>query len=537
MQFIYANIQYLIFFGFVALNIKRTLVLSHFFQQEEYDNTRFLKLIFHKLRYIDRKFTLVTILVFASTIWFKQDLIFAIIYLCFILYIAFNQFNPLRNGKKPLVITKRLRLIMIVCLVINIVAGLALISQFQLNLHYLFYILLIQALPICLVIANFILTPVEKLVQKQFYNEAKSILSKFNPKVIAITGSYGKTSTKYILNHILASNVKTLATPGSVNTVMGIVRIIREQLKPEHKYFIVEMGAYGIGSIDRLCRLVSPLHGIITAIGVAHLERYKKTENVAKAKFELSNYVANSNGFLVLNNDQIKASYIEQYNQVDTANSACVSKEEGLNYQIVNAINTVDGVKFELKYNNSLYKVFAPIYGLIQIENIALAFVMALKIGLKSDAIIASLSKLPQIKHRLEVKKQANHIIIDDAYNSNPDGFKAALDVVDMFGAANKDARKIIVTPGMVEMGDDHYIEHKNLGKMIAEKCDILVVILPERIQSLIENFKINSKGKILMQFDDFKSAKAWLDQNSQSNDIILFENDLPDIYESKIAF
>ena len=173
----------------------------------------------------------------------------------------------------------------------------------------------------------------------------------------------------------------------------------------------------------------------------------------------------------------------------------------------------------------------------MQIENIALAFVLALKIGLKPDTIIASLAKLPQIKHRLEVKKQADNIIIDDAYNSNPDGFKAAIDVVEMFGKDNKNARKIVVTPGMVEMGADHDKEHSKLGKIIAEKCDILIAILPERIESLVASFTKHAPDKTLMKFQDFKSAKFWLDNNVQPKDIILFENDLPDIYESKIRF
>ena len=537
MEYILANIQFVIFVFFILFKIRRTLVLSHFFQQEEYDNKRFLKLVFDKLRYVDRKFTLGTILIFIFGIWQSDFTILAIPYIGFLALLTYKQFNPLKYGKKPLIITKRLRLIIFVCLFLNILTGYLFVSLFALKLHFLFYILLVQLLPITLTLANFILAPIENHAQKRFYNEAKAILAKFKPKVIAITGSYGKTSTKYILEHILASNLKVLATPGSVNTVMGIVRIIREKLKSNHKYFIVEMGAYGVGSINRLCKLAPPLHGIITAVGVAHLERYKKAENVAKAKFELSNYVADNSGCIILNSDQIKAEYIQKYNKVDDKYCFFVSKNNDIGYRIANAKNTTCGIKFELTYQNQFYQVSAPIYGLMQIENIALAFVLALKIGLKPDTIIASLAKLPQIKHRLEVKKQADNIIIDDAYNSNPDGFKAAIDVVEMFGKANKNARKIVVTPGMVEMGADHDKEHSKLGKIIAAKCDILIAILPERIESLVASFTEHAPGKTLMKFKDFRSAKFWLDNNVQSKDIILFENDLPDIYESKILF
>ncbi|MBT4989441.1 MAG: UDP-N-acetylmuramoyl-tripeptide--D-alanyl-D-alanine ligase [Rickettsiales bacterium] len=540
MHIIIANIQFIILAIFLAFKLRRTLVLCHLYQQEEYLNSRFLRLVFKDFRFIDRKFTIGSITTFLIYNYYPANLIVMPIYAAFIIILISRQFNPIKHAKKPLVLTKRIRAIIFVCLILNITLSVTFTQLFGIKYHFLLYIILIQLLPISLALSNLILAPNENFIQKRFYNEAKAILARNKPVIIAITGSYGKTSTKYILQHILSSTVQSLATPGSVNTVMGIVRIIREKLKPEHKYFIVEMGAYGLGSIDRLCRLSSPDHGIITAIGVAHLERYKLAENVAKAKFELSNYVDQAKGYLAINCDQISEGYIASYNKVSADKCLYVSqfdmKKTG-DFQITNARNTIEGIKFDLVIEKEQYSIAAPIYGLQQVDNIALSFALAMKIGLDPDLIIASLCKLPQVKHRLEVKKEGKNIIIDDAYNSNPAGFKAALDVVEMFGANNKDARRIVVTPGMVEMGDKHYLEHKKLGKLIALKCDILIAILPERIESLISSFQQNAPDKIVMRFANFKIAKEWLDSNAQANDILLFENDLPDLYETKIKF
>ncbi|MBT4922271.1 MAG: UDP-N-acetylmuramoyl-tripeptide--D-alanyl-D-alanine ligase [Rickettsiales bacterium] len=538
MQILAANIQFVILFCFAAFFIRRSLVLCLLYQQEEYDNKRFLKMVLGGMGFIDKKFTILSIITILIYSYSQKNLVFIGIYIAIFIYLIFQEFDPILAAKKCLVLTKRVKSILTICIILNAAIIAAMVCCHNLESHLVGYVLVIQFLPITLTLANILLMPYENYVQKKFYKEAKDILAQHNPKVIAITGSYGKTSTKYILNHILSSGVATLATPGSVNTVMGIVRVIRERLKWEHKYFIVEMGAYGVGSIKRLCELAPPNYGIITSIGVAHFERYKSRENVARAKFELSDYVARALGDIILNRDKIPAKYIAKYNQVSSEHSCYVgSSINPGDFQIRHSQNTIEGISFELLFNEDTFFIKAPIYGLQQVENIALSFVLAMRLGLKSDLIIASLAKLPQTPHRLEVKRQGSNIIIDDAYNSNPDGFKAALDVLDMFGRGNSKGRRIVVTPGMVEMGAKHDDEHRNLGEIMASRCDILVAVLPERITALTESFAKHAPDKVIKLFPNFKLAKAWLDSNIQGHDIVLFENDLPDIYETKIRF
>lgn len=228
----FVNLEILNVILFFAFLIKRLLVLSHFYQQEEYDNTRFLKLIWCNIRFIDKRFSFVYLFLFglnmAGVPYFKWLFALALVGLIYL------ESNPLKQAKKPLVLTKRLKSILFVALVLNLlllVVGFAYLAVVS--------VILVHGLSLTLVLANIILMPYEKQNQAKYYQDAQRILAEYKPEIIAITGSYGKTSAKYILHQILASATNALATPGSVNTVMGIVRIIREQLKPEHKFLLL----------------------------------------------------------------------------------------------------------------------------------------------------------------------------------------------------------------------------------------------------------------------------------------------------------
>ena len=169
------------------------------------------------------------------------------------------------------------------------------------------------AVPFTLVLGNILMMPLESRTQRKFWTEAHTKLKRLRPMVIGITGSFGKTSVKHILGHILSMHARTLYTPGSVNTVMGNTRIIREQLKPGVRYFIAEMGAYGIGSIKRLCDLTPPDFGILTTIGEAHYERFKSLETVAQAKFELSEAVIAKDGKMIVGEEVLAQQYAVDY--------------------------------------------------------------------------------------------------------------------------------------------------------------------------------------------------------------------------------
>ena len=192
---------------------------------------------------------------------------------------------------------------------------------------------------------------------------------------------------------------------------------------------------------------------------------------------------------------------------------------------------TRTGIKIELKLKSDVHIFEVPLFGIHHGHNAALAFAMGLKLGINSGAMITALKTLPQIDHRLEVKKQPDGSrLIDDAYNSNPLGFRSALDFM---VTAKTEGKKILITPGMVELGVAHDEVHQKIGEYAGEVCDVAIVIAPKRIPTFISGFKQTGGGKTLLEVASFAEANKWLTENRVEGDLILIENDLPDIYEN----
>lgn len=433
---------YLIYLIFIFQRFKRWL---NFYQQHEYDSKRFFWWWIRN-KHFDKRATIALIILFLiNLINFWASLFFGIIIFVILAFLE----PKTSSAKKPLVFTARAKRIFIVSFLI--IASLSIWLKNILSL-----ILIIQALPIFAFFANLILWPFEKIIQNYYLADAKKILKKYQPIVIGITGSYGKTTTKYILGQILDAHAPCLWTPGSVNTLMGITKIIRQDLKPEHKYFIVEMGAYKAGSIKKLCQFVKPRHGIITSIGLAHYERFKSIENIKKAKYELFESLP----------------------------------QKGI------AIKGKDS-----------------------------AIAMAKALGVSDLIIQAALQHLQPMPHRLEIKKINNMTIIDDSYNSNPIGFKKALRLL-----GEQSARyKILITPGMVELGAKSEKEHRKIAELIVKVCDYVILVnkkTTKYLQKYLKDFYL---------FSSLKQAQEFVNNLAKPGDAILYENDLPDIYDEKI--
>src|SRR5205085_6273154 len=282
------------------------------------------------------------------------------------------------------------------------------------------WLLAVQLVPMALVGANLLLAPFEARVQRRYWREARDILRRHDPIVVAVTGSYGKTSVKHILGHVLETAAPTLITPGSVNTATGIARIVREQLRSHHRYLVVEMGAYGIGSIARLCALTPPKLGIITAVGKAHYERFKTLDAVARAKFEVAEAAHANGGSAIIASDTLQFDWPRQYVETHRDRVVTVGPEDEADLVIRSLRQEADGIAAEIQWRGRTYQLKAPLFGEHQGRNIALAFAAACNLGLAPEDGIASLRSTPQIAHRLEVKRQGDAIVIDDAYNSNP---------------------------------------------------------------------------------------------------------------------
>jgi UDP-N-acetylmuramoyl-tripeptide--D-alanyl-D-alanine ligase len=517
--------------GFALFALKRLLTFLHLFQQEEYDNQRFLTWLV-KSRALDHRLSFALL-----AVWLMQLVLHAVPSWAFgalagaaCVAVAAFEPDPRKTAKKRLAMTARAKRIYLVALALLALAG---VVAALMTGPILLWLVPVQLVPFALVAGNLLLAPFEAKTQRRYWDEAQAILRRINPMVIAITGSYGKTSVKHILGHVLETAAPTLITPGSVNTAMGIARVIRERLQPHQRYFVVEMGAYGPGSIRRLCELTPPKMGIVTAIGMAHYERFNSLETVAEAKFELAEAAAAQGGTVIANADVLAFAAPQRFAAAHPDTFLTVG-EAGAGIVITAMRQDVDGLAVTVTWQGRAYELRAPLFGLQQGKNLALAFSAACTLGLAPEDVVASLRSLPQIAHRLEVKREpSGATLIDDAYNSNPVGFAAALDVLDLLRGPG--GRRILVTPGMVELGAAHDEEHRRIGRLAASHVDVLVAVAPHRVAPLEESFKEAAPAAEIVSCPGFAEAQAWMARNVVSGDVVLLENDLPDLLEQKL--
>jgi UDP-N-acetylmuramoyl-tripeptide--D-alanyl-D-alanine ligase len=246
------------FLGFAVFAARRLLTYLHLFQQEEYDNPRFFAWLATNLA-VDRRLSLALLAIGIAQLLVPDGRMpawsFGALTGIACLAVAAFERDPRKNAKKRLAMTARATRIYAIAAVLLAVAALLVAAGAS---QALLWIVPVQLLPFALVAANLLLAPFEARTQRRYWHEAHEKLRRLDPLVIAVTGSYGKTSVKHILGHIIETAAPTLITPGSVNTAMGIARVIRERLQPHHRYLVVEMGAYGPGSIRRLCDLTPP---------------------------------------------------------------------------------------------------------------------------------------------------------------------------------------------------------------------------------------------------------------------------------------
>ena len=431
---------------------------------------------------------------------------------------------PKGKAKIPLKITNRVKRMFITEFIL---IALAFIVKNDGNLIFIKLGLVNLITPIIGCIANFINKPIEKSRQKHYINEAKKILKDMpNLTVIGVTGSYGKTSVKNYLAKTLSAKYEVLATPKNYNTTMGVVKTIRENLRPTHQIFICEMGATHVGDIKEICDIVKPKIGIITAIGPQHLENFKSIDNIIKGKFELADSVKENNGvvFLNYNND-----YIAKHNLDMESYSYGVNNKE-LNYNAYDLKSSSRGLSFKILDNKSDKEVEfkTTIIGKHNVINLTGAICVANYLGVPLQNLVSRVRDIKSVEHRLQLISRENLTIIDDSYNSNPISSKSALDTLSEF-----EGTKIIVTPGLIELGNDENKYNFELGQYMADKCDYIFLVGQEHSKSILE-------GVLSKKFDENKiftvnSPQEAMTQISQlninGNVTVLLENDLPDNY------
>ena len=378
-----------------------------------------------------------------------------------------------------------------------------------------------------MLLANLVNTPIEKAINRHYYNDAKRIIDSHKGLIIiGVTGSFGKTSTKNYLASVLAEKYNVLVTPGNFNTLLGVIRTIREQLRPYHQVFIVEMGAKQNNDIKEICDLVHPTIGIVTAVGEMHLETFKTVENIQETKFELINSLP-AGGLGVINYD---SEYIKSYKGIKSPCKIIRYAVEGEgDYKANNVVYGAGGVSFTLG-NGEHYS--SRLLGVGNLLNILASIAVADHLGVPANKQRNAIARLQPVEHRLSMKVANGITVLDDAYNSNPTGAKMSLGVLKEF-AVGEGNKRIVITPGFVEMGTRQADANKELGRTIAVSCDYAIIVNAvnrEAIKSGIEEGGLPAEKYFLA--DSLNHAHQQLAKILRPGDVVLYENDLPDNFK-----
>lgn len=429
-----------------------------------------------------------------------------------------------KKAKKKFVFTGRVKRLYTVSVLVMSALSL-LIAQSPVAILPAFWPLL---LPFVVALSGLLAWPVEKLISELYFRDARRKLLK-NPRLIRIgvTGSYGKTSVKHIIGAILTEKYPTLITPASFNTPMGVSRAIRERLTPSHQVFVAEMGARHVGDIKELCRLVKPTIGVLTSVGPQHLETFKTIERVAKTKYELIDALPQDSHSYFCDDHAICKQLYDKTEKPKTLISLNAGEADVWSENIT---VSPEGSAFDLCIRGKgTIRCQTRLLGEHSILNILIASAVASDLNLTLKQIANGVGKLQPVTSRLElITAPGRFTVINDAFNSNPVGAKAALRVLKQFPG-----RRIIITPGMVELGEHEAEYNKEFGRAIADAADIAVVVGKKRVKPIIEGLMEAGFAKEnIHQVDSLNDSTALLTTIARPEDTVLYENDLPDHYQ-----
>lgn len=441
------------------------------------------------------------------------------------------------NAKVPLKKTKRLVRLSIMFVVLLAAATFGLMVL----LNYLAYVIgdnttallrysIICGMPILtpyiLYLAYCVMEPFECALRTHYVKIARAKLDSFDVIKIGITGSYAKTSVKEILKTLLSQKYRVLTTPESYNTPLGIALTVKN-LDGTHDVFLAEMGARSKGDIKVLAEMVKPSVGVLTGINNQHLETFGSEEAILQTKYELFEYLEKTggSGFFTADSDGSRELYDkfggEKYFAGLTGEDDLVTAE--------NVVTDKQGTTFTLKIKGEEpIECRTVLLGKHSVSNICMAAAVAYKTGLSPEEIALGISRQSAVKHRLElVPNNKNVVIIDDGYNANVDGINAAMEVLDTFSG-----RKIVLTPGLVELGKMENIYNMKFGEVLAKHADIVIIIGKHNAEMLLSGLSAGGMPRENVYFEKTATrGNETLNELLREGDVVLFENDLPDNY------
>lgn len=528
------SLLFIIMLIYVISTLKKSL---HMIQQNLYnENNRYLKWIVKNYKISLVNLNLYGILFSVFLFFSVSDLLdnFFLLILMSVYTVSYfidKEKRKQDQNKKPLVFTKRVRRLSITIAIIYLIpVVIYFIDQNTRNVILLILAILTSLNYFVVYLANVINHPIEKMIYRHFEKMAKDKLhSMKNLKIIGITGSYGKTSSKNILNDILSVKYNTLPTPKSINTFNGLMITINNKLSKFDEVFIAEMGAYVKGEINGLCHLVEPKYGIITSIGTAHLDTFGSEKNIQEGKMELIEFLP-SDGVGVLNKDDVKQREYK-IKKKDHCKILWIGIDsDDVDVKASNIKCSYKGTTFEafFKKENKKYKFETKLLGKHNVYNILAGLALGYEFGIPIKDLQMAVKKVKPVEHRLEIKRLGNFYQIDDAYNSNPVGAKSALDVLDLM-----EGNKVVVTPGMVELGPKEKELNREFGRQISKVAGKVILIGEKRTKPILEGLKDNKyKDSDIYVLNDVREAYPLLSKLKEKDDLYaLFENDLPDTY------
>lgn len=437
--------------------------------------------------------------------------VFSIFYV--VLYLISDRKTP---KKTPLKFTPRVIRMYVVLTVLLV--GYAFLSVYTLCLgwHYIYGLLFMlesAVLPLLAIAAFAIVSPFEAFNNRRYIRAAKKRIAASNAKIIAVTGSCGKTSVKNFIYDLLSQKYRCVVSRDSYNTPLGVARTVLSDLKQDTQFLILEMGARNIGDIKYLAKIAPPDIAVITEIAPQHLEYFKTIENIECAKYELVENMK-SGGYAVFGGESTKKLY----------EKCTAEKSAAYNIKTENRSVTKQGVLFTACSTDFCLEML----GAHNITNFLTAMLVAVRCGLETNEIAAFSKNLRAVPHRLElIQSNGDITVIDDTYNSNPVAAREAIDAVAMF-----DGRKVIITPGFAELGGAKTAAHAELAADIAKVFDRVVLIGKMQTADITEGLaRLGYADDKISVYRTLDHAKADFPVILQSGDVVLLLNDLPDNY------
>ena len=528
-------LYYISLVPFLILTIYTFIKMIHMAQQNLYnDDNRFLKWTIKHFKDFKTpiKCLLIIVITFLvlSILNLESEKLVSIYFMFVSLMLLLIEVkeNKNVNTKIKLKITARVKRLMFTNIVLFILLMFLINYTDKINIRYLILYLYNVFINFVIMLSIIINKPAEKIVYLSYKSKAmKKLNSMPDLKVIGITGSYGKTSSKNILSDILNVKYNALPSPKNFNTPYGLIITINNHLDKFDDILIAEMGAYKIGEIKQLCDLVKPKYGILTKIGTAHIEIFGSQENIQKGKFELIESLP-SDGIGVLNaDDELQVNYKLKNNckiiWIGINNKNADVRATGI--KITNK-GTTFNVTF--KGDKKKYTFTTKLFGYNNIYNILASLALAKEFGLTVDQMKKAVAGVKSVEHRLELRPAGNITYLDDSYNSNPVGSKMALDVL-----SNMPGQKIIMTPGMIELGDKSYELNKEFGKYMKDHADIAILVgekITKPIKDGLDESGFNKENiYVVKNTNEAFTLVKKLSSNKET--YCLIENDLPDIY------